>query len=45
MAEFSHLAYFIVLFAESKYMYAKLGVACAFFSVLYMMSDTEGNTK
>lgn len=41
MAEYSHLAYFGVLFMESKYIYAKVGVACMLFSILYMITDKE----
>lgn len=43
--EISHLTYFGVLFAESKYMYAKVGLVCMCLTVIYMISDTEGKDK
>lgn len=39
--ELSHLTYFSVLAMESKYMYAKVGLACIVLSVLYMISEED----
>ncbi len=41
MQECSHLLYFGVLFLESKYAYAKVGVVCMMLSILYMISDEK----
>lgn len=44
LMEVSHMTYFCILFLESKYMYAKVGLVCMFLSIVYMISE-EGETK